>query len=269
MKRHNKKWYSILAALFIVWFLLVLASWVFHLVLNELNANRARSNYIKAYYGAESGIEWALLNIKNVGYGLSDTIEGNINPRSVVLGAFPWDMTKFKRQKEILLSYDIDTKVQSFSGKIVSGGHEIIPIFYLDIDGTQHDAKELNLSIVWFPDAIAWNIVWEQYGLSGVGNFSNTTQWDYKFIENGSLQLEKRGVWAYLDSSTSNYLILFNAHPTQEISYEVTTSAPNWITKPVGTIYASGYIGSYKQNIKVSLDNTAYLSILKYSIFSN
>lgn len=36
-----------------VGFLLVLTAGVFHLVLSELQDNKGRANYIKAYYGAQ------------------------------------------------------------------------------------------------------------------------------------------------------------------------------------------------------------------------
>lgn len=267
--KKNTSWYSILAALMIVGFLLILSSGVFQLVLNELNSNRARANYLQAYYGAESGVEWALLNIKNIWYGLYDTIPWDVNNRSIALWTYPTNLAEFQKRRDTLLSYTIDTKVQSFESTLTPGAHEIIPLFYLDIAGNQYDTKSLNLDVTGFPDAISWNIVGEQYGLAWVGEFEDTTDGDYKYIHNDSFRFEKKKVGSFLDVSSNNYLILFNTHPTESISYKVETNGSNFITKPVWTIFASGFIGAYKQNIKVSLDNTAYLSILKYSIFSN
>ncbi len=55
MKKNNK-WYSIFIALLVVWFLLILSSWIYKLVFEELKDNRGRGDYLKAFYAAESWI---------------------------------------------------------------------------------------------------------------------------------------------------------------------------------------------------------------------
>ena len=272
--KKSTAWYSILVALLMVGFLLVLTAWVFNLVLNELQDNNGRANYIKAYYGAQGWIEWALLKIKNIGYGVVDEIPATVNSRSIVLAQDPKDMATYRKSRDILTTYNIDTKTQSFSGALDVAEHQIIPLYYIDAQWQQYDVKDLSLTVSWNSDALAWNIVWDKFGLAGAASFTKDTQSDYKYIDRNGwaapmFKFSKKTVESFLSDSKSNYLILFNAHPADKISYFVSTSGTNFFTKPVWEIFASGYVGPYKQNIKVSLDNTAYLSILKYSIFSN
>jgi len=50
MKNINKSsGYSVIMALLIIWFLLVLSIGIFNLVLNEMKDNRAMWDYIKVY----------------------------------------------------------------------------------------------------------------------------------------------------------------------------------------------------------------------------
>lgn len=268
MKKNNK-WYSVFIALLLVWFLLVLTSWVYRLVLNELNDNRGRGDYIKAYYAAESWIEWALLNIKDFGYAYFDEIKDGSNDRSIVLSENPLDKSYLNKNRDALISYLIDTKTSSYSGTLLSWEHVIIPLYYIDNKGRQYDSKNIQLSVSSSSDSIVWNIVGENFWISNIGEFNNMTNGNYKYIENDSLKFSEKKVGEFLSASLNNYLILFNSHPSESLNYTLLSTWDNFFTKPVGEIYASWRIGSYKQNIRVSLDNTAYLNILKYSIFSN
>lgn len=272
MKRANA-WYSVIVALLMVGFLLVLTAGVFHLVLSELQDNKGRANYIKAYYGAQWGIEWALLKIKNVGYGVVDEVSPNVNSRSIVLSQNPKTPSLFKSARDVMVSFTIDTKTESFTGTLESGQHEIIPLYYITASGSQIDVDSLSLSAPANADALSWNIIGSQFWLAWAGNFTKDTQGDYKFIETltgeSQFKFAKKTVQEFLADSDNNYLIIFNAHPTDPVQYTVSSQGGKYFTKPVWDIYASGYVWPYKQNIKVSLDNTAYLSILKYSIFSN
>ncbi|MCH2189275.1 hypothetical protein MK079_05620, partial [Candidatus Gracilibacteria bacterium] len=81
--------YTIIIALFIMSFLLILTTGVFRLILGELHQNRGSESYLKAFAGAQSGRELALLHIKQNGYGSYDMIPHSINPRSVILSKTP------------------------------------------------------------------------------------------------------------------------------------------------------------------------------------
>ncbi len=268
MQKDNK-WYSVFIALLMVWFLLILSSWVYKLVFDELKDNRGRWDYIKSYYAAESWIEWALLNIKDFGYAYFDEIKDDVNERSIVLSENPIDKTKINKNKDSLISYLIDTKTNYYSGILLPWEHVIVPLYFINNKWIQHDSKNIQMRVDSYPDSIVWNIVGENFWISSIGEFNNMTNGNYKYIETGSLKFSEKTVGEFLWTSLNNYLILFNSHPSEPLNYTLSSTWDNFFTKPIGEVYASWEVGSYKQNIRVSLDNTAYLNILKYSIFSD
>ena len=78
MKKYNKKWwYSIIMAILMVWFMLVLTSWVFWLILWESKDTKTMEYYLKSYQAAEWWIELALLKAKDSNYSLDETITKN------------------------------------------------------------------------------------------------------------------------------------------------------------------------------------------------
>lgn len=266
--KKNSHWYSILVALFIVWFLLVLAAGVFRLVLNELQDNKWRNDYLKAQYAAEAWIELALLKIKNFWYGVIDDVPLDVNNSSVVLSEFPLTKSKYKGNKDPLVSYSINTKTQSYTGTIEAWWQSIVPLFYVDKNGHQFDAKLIHLWSAWGIIPV-WNIVWNQFWLSGEGNFSPDTMGNYKYINGGNFNFDQKSIRDFLDTSISNYLIIFNPDPNSSLTYTLSADDTSFFTEPIWEVVASWKVGSYKQNIKVTLDNTAYLNILKYSLFGN
>lgn len=270
--RKQKSWYTILIVLFVVGFLLVLTSWVFKLVLQELKDNRGRWDYLKAYYWAEAWIEWALYNIKNFEYGYSDAIDLERNNRSILLAQDSLNQTTFNPNKDVLISYDIDTKVQSYSQTLAPGEHTLFPLYYIDTNGVTRKTLDVNLTIPsWTKSSLVWNIIGAEDGIAWNNEFQNSTLWALKRVDETTWNLvfERKWVGEFLANSNDNYLLLFNSDPTNSITYQVNSVWSNYFTKPIGDIYASWKIGSYKQNIKLSLDNSEYLNILKYSIFSN
>lgn len=270
MKR-QKSWYTILIVLFVVGFLLVLTSWVFKLVLQELNDNRGRGDYLKAYYGAESWIEWALYNIKKFDYWYSDEIDLEKNNRSILLSANPLSEVSFNPKKDVLTSYSIDTKVNTFSQTLASWEHTLFPLYTIDGGGVTKKTLNIRLTVSdGSTPSLVWNIIGGEYGLAWNSEFQNTTLWAYKSVDTDwNLIFERKQIGEFLSTSNDNYLLLFNSDPTNALTYEVTSTWDNYFTKPIWEIEASWKIGSYKQNIRLSLNNSEYLNILKYSIFSN
>ena len=69
--------------------------------------------------------------------------------------------------------------------------------------------------------------------------------------------------------------MLFNKSWSDIMDYELRTQATDLITssteffsKPVWNITSSVTVWKYRQNISTSIDNTEFLNMLKYSIFS-
>ncbi len=267
----NKWWYSIIISIMIIWFLIVLTSWTFNLVLSELNDTKWMFNYIKAFSAAEWALELSLLKIKEEWYWYYDKIENNINNRSIILSSNPLDITLFSKSKDSILSYDMDSKVNSYSGSISPLSYDIIPLFYLD-DIWEKKVNKIKLNSSSFVNKLAWNIVSDNWWLSGVWIINSSTLWNYKTALSWSFHFSNILVDSFLSDShnTNSYLILFNSDSLNNIEYNlIATVGGEFFTKPRAEIISSAVIGKYKQNLKTMLDNTEYLNILKYSIYSN
>jgi hypothetical protein len=72
----------------------------------------------------------------------------------------------------------------------------------------------------------------------------------------------------FLENSDKNYLIVFNSD-ISAMNYSITSvHSGEYFTKPEAVIFSSGQVWGYKQNLKTTLDNSEYLQISKYSLFS-
>lgn len=265
--KYNKSWYSVIVSVMIIWFLMVLTAWVFNLVLIELKDTRWESNYLKAYAAAEWAWELALLKIKEKWYAYVDKIDDSINNRSIVLAENPLDTWEFNKVKDTYLSYDFDYTVNNFSWDIPPAWYDIIPLFAL-YDSGEQKVNDVNLSILtWDSTKLAWNIIWESRGIAWVWNFNGETIWEWR-LSNGNYFSQK--VTEFLRASSWNYLILFNIDSSNNISYTLdSVNSSEYFTKPRTHILTSAQILSYRQNLKIWLDNTEFLNILRYSLYSN
>lgn len=268
---NNKKGYSIIISIMVIWFLIVLTSWTFNLVLWELNDTKGRFDYIKAFSAAEWALELSLLKIKEEWYWYYDKINNDVNQQSIMLSSNPLDSSLYSKGKDILISYDMDSKVDSYSGSILPLNYDIIPLFYLD-DAWEHKVNELDLSVLFFQDKLAWNIVSSNSWLSWIWWINSTTLWKYKVLSWWSFSFSEMLVDNFLRDviNNNNYLILFNSDSSNTIDYNLSTLVSwEYFTKPRAEIISSAVIWKYKQNLRTNLDNTKYLNILKYSIYSN
>nr|MDD3720020.1 hypothetical protein [Candidatus Gracilibacteria bacterium] len=266
---NNNKGYSILIAIIIIGFLFVLTSAIFKLVLVELNDNRGRGDYLKAYYGAEGAGEYAMLKIKSNGYAYYNKLDiDKSKGESTMLSL---DGT-YKGGRDVLISYDINSKVKTYEGNLGLLSYDIIPLFYTDDTGS---GGLVDMSLILTsgnPGDISWNIISASGGLSGVGGFSNSTTIGIlkELDESLNFSVEEKSISWFLNQNKNNfnYLVLFNSSDTTPINY-VLDGKGNFFTKPRTEISVSGKIGDYKQNLSIKYDNTEYLGILKYSIYSN
>lgn len=256
--QNNNSWYSILVTLMIIGFLMVLTTGVLNLVLREMNDNRGNWNYLKAYAWAEGAQELALLKIKKHWYWIYDKLDNSKILRN-----------DKNNNKEILISYDLNSKTKSYSGTLEPFKQSVIPLFYIKQDDSRQKINNLNLQILnSFPDnsKMAWNIVSQNWDWIG---------WNDEIIWNISKWKWRKANWSFLDEikinnflSTyqNNYLIVINLDPNNDLKFNLNSSSD--FTKPVSKIISSAKIWNYKQNLETTLDNTAFLSILKYSVYS-
>jgi hypothetical protein len=268
MKNLNKSsGYSVIVSLLIIWFLLVLSTGIFNLVLNEMKDNKAMWDYIKAYAWAESARELALLQIKEHWYAYYDKIDHNLNNRSIILANDSLNTSIFRPNNDVLISYDIWSKVNEYEWTLESLEYAIIPLFYINDDWEQN-VLNIDLSIIsWSANDLSWNIIGKNNWISW--RWINTT-WSKKTLTSNWFVYSEEDINSFLNISNSNYLVLLNSGNSWDISYNLKANNPNeYFSKPETSIISSAEVWKYKQNIITDLDNTEFLNILKYSIYSN
>lgn len=262
MKKYNKKWwYSIIMAILMVWFMLVLTSWVFWLILWESKDTKTMEYYLKSYQAAEWWIELALLKAKDSNYSLDETITKNDSISKIF-----WKNWNFSRNKDVLLTYDLSSTSSWITDKVLeSWEFNVIPLL---------NVKNPNFSLSWDADKtkIVRNIVWKDSWISWVWEFQSSTPWYYKTISDEDWTIDfnnNKTVSDFLANSSWNYLIIQNVDESKSIKYSL-KSLNSWekFTTDNTTIIASWDIWWYKQNLRLIVNNWEYLSLLKYSIFS-
>jgi len=259
--KNNNSWYTILVTLMIIGFLIVLTTWILNLVFRELNDNRWWSKYLQSYAWAEWSMELALLKIKQNWYGVYD--------KKVDLDILESPKSKIK------ISYDLNSKTDSYNWILSSFEQVVIPLFYLswstEIKTNNIELKVLNDHEFIDSSKMAWNIVsenwdwiWWNSQVSSLTKANGRNKnglfiWDIKINGNGSEN--------FLKKYNKNYLIIINLNPDNNLEYKL--SSTWFFTKPVSRIISSATTWKYRQNLETVLDNTEFLSILKYSVFSN
>ena len=250
----NTRWFSVIVSLLIIWFLLVLTTGIYNLILKELYDNRDMWNAIKAYAWAESAQELALLEIKEKGYWYdTQMVKSNIISNNV------------------LISYNIGTKVNTYNWNILSWDYDIIPLFYINENGEEKKVWDIVFKILWSsnPDDLVWSLISSTYGISwkwespnGIKKiFWSLDTFSYNSENISSFLSSHKGIW-----DDPVYFILFNSWD-QDIQYKI--SSNEFFSKPKTEIISSATAGKVKQNLWTTLNNTEYLNLLKYAIYSN
>ncbi len=263
----NKKWYSVILSILLIGFLMVLSIWILRLILNEMNSNRAMWEYLKAYAWAESAQELALLDIKNKGYWYDSKIDLDVNNKSVLLSDNFLNSSLYHPKKDVLISYSNNWKANNYDWSLEPLWYNIIPLFYID-DTWEQKVNDLTLSIsTWNPNDLSWNVIWKLNWISWI--WTNLV-WTNKVFTNVWFTKAEKTIWEFLSSSNTNYLVLFNAWNSNDILYNLSSTNTNeYFTRPYLEITSIWEIWDYKQNLKTTVDNTKFLNILKYSIYSN
>lgn len=275
---HNTWWFTLLLILWVIGFLLVLLTGVFKIVLLELQDTKDMDYYIKAKSASEAGEEIAMLQLKKHGFWYDWEIDSTDKTgKSIILSWNPDDWSQFHQNKDVIFWYTIDSKTDSYAWSIEASDFIVIPLFYKEdtetgdtmIGGTKQPILTINSSN---KSDFAWNIIWEEWGISGTWEFNKDTSVKNKKISDPDslgrqkFTLENTNVASFLSESDTNYLTILNTWGTP-ISYSLTTNDRESFTKPVTTVYSSAKIGEIKQNIKLEIDNSKYFDVLKYSIY--
>lgn len=263
MKHQNThtSWYAIISAVLIIGFLLILTVWWFQLVLQEVYDGRGKQNYLKAYAAAEAGLELALYEVQEKWYGYYE--------KKWFSSDIFWDSPRNAQ-----FSYEFSWKVSEHSWSLQTSQIDIIPLFWIDTDGEVYNISwwlELSTDS---DSRLAWNIVWEDVWVWGNWQFdSGTKQVDRKWLEDAwNFILTNSLLDDFIATPWEKYLFIMNTAETQSweaIEYTLTSSWNNqYFTLPRQDIISSGRIGNFTQNIRIDLDNTEYLWLLRYSIFA-
>lgn len=268
-KLSNKKWYTVMISLLLIWFLLTLTIGVFWLVLKEMKSIKVTWDYIKAYAWAESSQELALLEIKNKSFALSKKIENDLNEQSILLSSDYLDTSKYKAQKDVLISYFIDSKVEAYNWTIEWLDYHILPLFYVDDNWVDHKITALNFNINTSPkENLVWNILSNKTGISWIweiwSSYSKTVKTDGEF----EVSTTNANTFLSNPNNNNNFLILFNSS-SNPINYFIkTTQEDEYFVKPIVDIISTWEVWNYRQNLKTTINIAEYLSFLKYSIYS-
>ncbi len=265
--KRNKWWYVVVVVLLIIWVLIVLVAGIYNLILNELNSNKQIWNYIKTLNAAEWSKELALLKIKQNGYGYYKYVTHDVNEDSIIFSETPIDTSGFNNNKEVLISYDIWSKTNNYNWFLAPLWYDIVPLFYTD-DNWEYKLSEIDLTLLsWNGSDLVWNIIWKNDWISWT---SVLNEWEWKTNSLNWFQYNKQNIKEFLNNSDLNYLVLFNTSKVTNIEYNLkSVDNSEYFSKPETEIISSAQIWEFKQNIRTKLDNTEFLHMLKYSIYSN
>lgn len=272
----TKKWYSTLIVLLLIGFMIVLTSWIFRLVIKEMKSNKILWDYIKAYAWAEAAQELALLEIKKKWYWYDINLgstkkDWKYEWKATIISKFIAP-SSYNPVRDVLLSYSNDWRTDVYEWNIPKLWYDIIPLFYISDSENLEDIIEnkinkIKLNVIeWVSSDLSWNIIGLKSWISWIWNFLENTSGAMKYTENNQFAYSNKTIEEFLQLSDTNYLVLFNSWKSS-IRYNL-----NWewwyFTKPRLNITSSWEVWDFRQNINTKVDNTEFLSILKYSIFS-
>ena len=295
----SRKGFSILVALGVTGFLLVLVLWLVTLFLREMQITRAVYDGVVTYAWAEGAFEYAMLKVKNHREWFSDAVTKD-DPEYRMLS---WANL---RTQKLTTRYTIHAQAKTYSGVIPATSHLVIPLFVgtgVFIGPSSIDPRAdmrivpapiEHLSLAWL--GLGWNIVandritGESVGIAGKGDITPDTLGNLRtyhvdcYDRSGQLvdckntgdggdaveyMVEKTiPVNDFIGSGnlTNFYLIVFN-HYTNEVYVELSARSP--FALPLATVTSSAELsGRAAQTIELSEDKTRLLESLKYGIFS-
>lgn len=260
----NKKWYSIIVIVLIIWFLIVLTTWVFKLIFNEMKDNKVLWDYIKTYAWAESWQELALLWIKKVWYPYVVDLAKNKD----ILQDCSWVNERICTK----VSFKNDWKQKKYEWSIPKEETVMVPLFYLDLDKDLKGTKLDNFEFSWrdWSDVseVSWNIVSTTGWISWVWEFNADTFWNYVKQEDGKTSHEKEKIYNFLRSSKIEepYLILVNTWKS-DLIYSIVSNSSEFIS-PELKIVSSWEVNNFKTNLETKINLADLNALSKYSIFS-
>lgn len=247
----NKKGFSSVLAMLMTSFMLALVAWVFSLVSKEFRAWINMEKELKAYYTASSWIELWLLWIKEKWHWYKKEVD-NIE--------IFWSSSR-----ESNMSYKVDSQVSNYVNILTWGQkYEIIPLF--NTDDAWNIEKTQNITISWDSN-IVWNIIWNNSGLSWLAGNNYWIEKKVSAVWNFTIDTSKT-ISSFLNENDKSYLVLYNKWWWNS-AYNISSISWNTFTAPQFEIVSSGKIWDIKQTLKMRVDGSNSVNLIKYSYFNN
>ncbi len=288
MNKNNRHWwFSVIMAILITAFVVILSAWVLGVVLEEMRSTKLVYNSISTYEWAKWANEYALIKIKNHMDWFADSVD-KIDYDSKLLASNPLSISK----NDISMSYDIFNNWKIYTWTVAPWEFEIIPLFYDDWQIMQTNSKipnitapniikTVDITLKWDND-YTWNIIWnnaswETFWVSWTWTNSNTINEESEWVMKSSVN--DANVWwdtkrftfwnkkisDFLNAYSDNYLILYNIS-TNDLTYNIKSTA--WFSYPKLSIVWTAKIADFKQNIEFKENKNRHFDALKYSIFN-
>lgn len=253
MKKNNNA-YSVVLALLMTSFIIIIVAWVFKLILENMYDTRWMQNYLQAYSAAEGSMELALKKVKDNDFWYEEHIFPGLGTKKI--------SELFKDNKKTLIGYDINsTSSQILNKWLDANSYAIYPLLHLN--KPKFDVK------TWDSSSLVWNIIGNATWISWTGWFNNTLSKEIKILNtSNNFGYDTKTIKDFLASSTDNYLVLYNAW-WNTITYDLKSEDinNNFASENINII-AIWKVWNYKQNLKVELNIANNLNLLKYSILS-
>lgn len=302
--QEDKKWFVAIIVVLLIGFLTVVTASLLWLFVEENKITRTLSSGIATQYGSEWALEYALLKKKHHDHGFEDVLQRDeMCGISTALRSDSWSIDIMSHSLKI--GYTMKSQETSYTGTIVGGGYEIIPLYTdtgsssslstcswlkkLTGEDTTRFTKDFTLNLSWVgnPNNLSWNILVssgsETIGLAGTGEIIGSSSSGALRILNGTIweQYVKDNpdtISNFLSGSiyAEPFLVLFN-NQLDDIEYNLTStpvvSAPAIpFSSPKPCIYATAEVGKGSnargQFYKFCQNNSDLLDGLKYSVFS-
>lgn len=289
----NNKWFSVVIAIMITAFLIVISSWILILVIQESKNTKLVYNSISTQAWAEWTIEYALLKVKNHSDWFADKIDFKQDVDANILA---YNINKITN-KDVVTSYEITNNSKSYSWIIASWEFEIIPLYIDNWELITNNSKNPNKNSSSLSKVLTFKFSWDNDYVRNIiwNDMSWTTFWmvwtwsnnlsvwawfsvnydsgNMKSIDNDSLvlddsktiKLENIKIEDFLTRYENNYLIIYNVSQDW-LSYSLESN--ELFSLPKLKITASSKILNYKKNLEFSENKSKYMDMLKYSIFN-
>ncbi len=302
--QEDKKWFVTIVVVLLIGFLTVVTASLLWLFVEENKITRTLSSGIATQYGSEWALEYALLKKKHHDHGFEDSLQRD--EACTISKALRSDSGSIDIMSNSLkIGYSMKSQETSYTGTIVGGGYEIIPLYTdtgsssslstcswlkkLTGEDTTRFTKDFTLNLSWVgnPNNLSWNILVssgsETIGLAGTGEIVGSSSSGALRILNGTIweQYVKDNpdtISNFLSGSiyAEPFLVLFN-NQLDDIEYNL-TSTPVWsapaipFSSPKPCIYATAEVwrgsNARGQFYKFCQNNSDLLDGLKYSVFS-